>query len=124
MGARFGGETTGIESNVFCMDGARIGFGTGVGASGPIPALPAAPNSADSQGWANMEKAAMAMVEPRNLPPPNLPMARPVGPGQLPPTASMPTFGMPVGPGPTPQQQEFINRLKMSAFDMLRGYGF
>jgi len=31
---------------------------------------------------------------------------------------------MPVGPGPTPQQQEFINRLKMSAFDMLRGYGF
>ena len=62
----------------------NIGYGLGVGAYGPIPAAPAAPQD-NGQGWANMERAAASLVAPANLPPPNLAMARPVGPGPLAP---------------------------------------
>jgi hypothetical protein len=101
----------------------NVGYGVGVGPTGPIPAAPAAqPDS--GQGWANMERAGAALVAPANLPPPNLQMARPVGPGKLPPMASMPTFDNPVGPGMSPAQQEFLKKLRQSAFSQPGGFGF
>jgi hypothetical protein len=70
-----------------------------------------------------MERAGAAMVAPSNLPPPNLSMARPVGAGPLPPMAQMPTPGNPIV-GQSPQQQDFLKKLRQSAFSGLGGYGF
>jgi hypothetical protein len=70
-----------------------------------------------------MERAGAAMVAPSNLPPPNLPMARPVGPGPLPPMTRMPTPDNPTV-GMSPAQQQFLQKLRQSAFSGLAGYGF
>lgn len=64
-----------------------IGYGTGVGATGPIPAAAAAPQGGvGGQGWNNMlQKTAMGMLQPQAAKPQPLEMPKPVGPGQLPP---------------------------------------
>ncbi len=69
----------------------NIGYGTGVGAYGPIPAKPV-PQPDDGQGWANMARAGAALSQPQQINAPPLHFAQPVGPGQLPKPQPIPSF--------------------------------
>jgi hypothetical protein len=61
-----------------------VGYGTGVGATGPIPAAPAADPAAQQNRNALMQKIALGLLEPQQIQAPQIQMARPVGAGQLP----------------------------------------
>jgi hypothetical protein len=61
-----------------------IGYGVGVGATGPIPAAPAADPAAAAARNNLMQRLALGMLQPQQIQAPQIQMARPVGPGQLP----------------------------------------
>lgn len=72
-----------------------IGYGVGVGTNGPIPAAPAAasiaaanPDPAAAARNQNlnglMQRAALGLLQPQQIQAPQIQMARPVGPGQMP----------------------------------------
>ena len=72
----------------------NIGYGTGVGATGPIPAAPQGGGlqsilqnlrGGGGQGGGNvMQQMALGMLKPQQIQAPQIQMARPVGPGQMP----------------------------------------
>jgi hypothetical protein len=74
-----------------------VGYGTGVGPTGPIPDAPPTggtnPLGGSGQNWNNlMQKVGMSMLQPQAAQPQPLQMAKPVGPGQLPPPRPPPDF--------------------------------
>jgi hypothetical protein len=70
----------------------NIGYGPGVGETGPIPTAASAPAMAaanpsppSNQGLNNMMgQMGMKMLQPQQIQAPQIQMARPVGPGQMP----------------------------------------
>jgi len=84
----------------------NIGYGLGVGTNGPIPAAPAPQaNPSTGQNWNGLLQKAALMAQPLGgTAPPPLQMAKPVGPGQLPPSMGWSGGNPPLGSVPLSRQ--------------------